>query len=99
MKRCDRCVFWVINEQWNDDDLEEDEKLGGCHRHAPSPLIGDVAYEILRHLTNLAWEVKPVENEYRGWEDAPQQDCSWPQTKAADWCGDFLKRAVISDVP
>jgi len=99
MKRCDKCTYWLANEQWNDDDLPEDERRGGCHRHAPSPLVGDVAFEILSHLTRLAWEVEKREKEYERWEEATLEQCIWPITAGSDWCGDFQSRAVISDVP
>ena len=90
--QCATCKFWSVNEQWDDSQEPEMERRGGCHRHAPSPLIGDVAYEILHHLTLLSWEAEhSTDKDFMNWEEAPLSNCSWPITRADDWCGDYAQ--------
>ena len=93
--RCDLCKFWVKGEQFGDDETRHvDEKRGSCHRLPPSPLVGDVAHEILEHLTQLvhASDSDLRENYFDSWEEAPQASSSWPTTEASDWCGEFSAR-------
>ena len=97
MKRCDKCVYWVI-EQSGQDGSHDDDKQGECHRHAPSPLIFGVVHQILLQLTTLVLAADPEEKiaDFSGWENFTESCAFWPITFGAAWCGDFQAKAVVS---
>jgi len=93
-ERCDKCKFWIKGE-------DDDDELGGCHRNAPRPTLGEFEYEVLRHLTTVAWKVQddPRDKDYMDWEESRFAATLWPITKADSWCGEFQQGAqhVLSE--
>jgi hypothetical protein len=85
-RRCDHCAFWVVGEQ-REKDLHQDDYLGTCHRHAPSPTKGDFEYRLLHALVLIA----PDDNDLlNNWEECVEANHPiWPSTSATDWCGDY----------
>ena len=97
-KRCDTCEFWARGDQWlesQDNEAPPDDRRGTCHRNAPRATIGEFEYEVLKHLTTIAWnhaDAKQKEEDFCGWESAPLKESSWPSTVGSDWCGEWGQR-------
>jgi hypothetical protein len=95
--RCDECRFWIIGEQWGDQQKNPpDERLGACHRNAPIPTMGSFEYRVLQALVLIVPKQDNSEEDYSDlvnhWEDARLQEVSWPTTTGQDFCGEFSKR-------
>jgi hypothetical protein len=89
-KRCDTCEFWVLDDQWGEqEDVRPDNRRGGCHRNAPRPTTGDYEYYVLMALWLIAPENEDLENH---WEQAYLQSSCWPCTRADDWCGEWKEK-------
>jgi hypothetical protein len=91
--KCRNCTFWVEGEQFGRNKTEDpDDRAGSCHRRAPHPTMGRWEYEVLQHLTLISWNTpnsKEKEEDFKSWEDCELQPCAWPETRAANWCGEF----------
>jgi hypothetical protein len=88
---CKHCKYWVHGEAW-----AGCTKLGSCHRNAPQASLGDWHYEVLRFLWMLVSDkykrgAKNPEDWEMRWEEAHEQRSYWPQTRASDWCGEFME--------
>jgi hypothetical protein len=89
--RCDTCRFWVIGEQWGGAEGQEktpaDDRMGTCHRYAPSPTKGDFEYRVLNALVLIAPENEQLEE---NWEQCIEANHPlWPSTYGIDWCGEY----------
>jgi hypothetical protein len=99
-RRCSDCAFWMINEHYGGPALlkptiDPDYVGGTCRRNAPRPTLGDFEFEVLQHLTTVSWahaDEDQKKNDFDLWEEAYIDRCSWPTTKAEDWCGEFQPR-------
>jgi hypothetical protein len=93
--RCDQCQFWDLTYQHGEQQKKHaDDRVGGCHRHAPRPTLGEYEYMTLHALILIA---KPTDEEalylYNFWEEALQEECTWPCTMGSSWCGEFKEKA------
>lgn len=109
--RCDACAFWRISDDpaRSGHEWDPDDKQGTCRRHAPQPWNSDVVYEMLKHLTVIAFiaeithsandeaDEKKIQAGYREWEAAASEPglASWPGTTGADWCGEFKPKEAV----
>jgi hypothetical protein len=98
--RCDHCMFWQLGpyrigartRSAEQKKQHPDDRDGTCRRYAPRPTLGEFEYELLRHLTTLAWDVCSKEersHEFENWDQAARQRVQWPVTGGGDWCGEF----------
>lgn len=91
--RCDTCRFWDTESDPSlDRSGHPDDQQGFCRRNAPKPWLSGLQYEILKHLTILAWHVATKEeqkSEFEDWEDrAHYSMVCWPTTTGDGWCGE-----------
>lgn len=87
VERCDRCRFWVKEEE--QEAPHPDDFVGRCHRRAPWPFASEWWYEVLHRLSWIA-DRKADDTIDNTWEEATDHGSTyWPLTEGADWCGEF----------
>lgn len=91
---CRRCRFWVAGRHGPHGGSHPDDLPGECRRRAPVPVPNAWA-TTLKYLTMISWRFCSEEErqkEFEDWEDV-DDSCKtwWPNTRAVDWCGDFVR--------
>jgi hypothetical protein len=102
VERCGNCRYWDRSELT---EIEpNDEERSACHRHAPSPLQGELG-KIGGMLGNIRWCIEGMSNTEHSDDadynfelrDSYEVD-EWPRTRADDWCGEF-EQATMKVIP
>lgn len=92
MARCDLCVFWKKSDR-NRNGAHPDDMMGECRRNSPSPVSFGFHFEVIKHLSTLAWQVSDEKEREENFNDWEESHCTgfttWPNTEGDDWCGEF----------
>jgi hypothetical protein len=93
IKRCDTCEFWARGDQWEfNEERHPDDRTATCRRNAPRATVGEFEYQLLEHLTTIAWQYNDNQKDFNDWEEACLHTSSWPSTCGSDWCGEWQRK-------